>query len=52
MGRDSGLETRVMFSEQDFKDGCWFNLCMGTAIGIAATIITELAFLYFKGWIW
>jgi hypothetical protein len=52
MGRNFGLETRVMYSQQDFKDGCFFNLCMGVGIGIAATIVAELAFLYFKGWIW
>lgn len=51
MGRNYGVETRVMYSEQDFKDGCFFNLCMGFAMGIAGTIVAALSVLFFIGWI-
>lgn len=52
MGRNYGLtETKVYYSEQDFKDGCWFNFIFGLGSGIGFIILSELAFAWYKGWI-
>lgn len=41
-----------MYTDEEFKEGCQFNLFLGAVIGVAFTILTELGYFYFNGWIW
>lgn len=39
------------YSEQDFKDGCWFNFILGCVTGVFAIAAVQLVFLWSRGWI-
>lgn len=49
MGRNYGVPVRDYYTAEEFKDGCTFNLWMGTGIGVVFSAITGLGFLWYHG---